>query len=257
LAGILLAAPSFLGNFSAVAQNACGNTPNEVPVETQETLKGDVEGRAQMLTKLLGAAQVKGAIETGRKELYEHHQNLDQHQVDMYFMWVSCQVIMSDKTLPTGDKIKLWNSVKPTFTQKIASAKREQSMGLPNSEHAEVIDTKQIDWGGKHSAGLHKCSVEGSAILCSFVITNLETGEDRDYDTRTIIGAGPRLVDNFHVEHQPVRSYFLNGRGKQQEMVNLAENDSVWFVIEFENGSKDITKIRIISDGAQFSGSVE
>jgi hypothetical protein len=60
--------------------------PKDVPLATQQQLKGDVEGQAQMLTTLLGTAQVKGAIETSRTELYEQHTNSDHHQIDMYFM---------------------------------------------------------------------------------------------------------------------------------------------------------------------------
>jgi hypothetical protein len=255
-AGVTLATLCAILISSAAAQSACGDNPKQVPVEAEESLKGDVEGKAQVLTRLLGQAQMKGAIETGRKELYERHQNLDQHQIDMYFMWVACQEIMSDKSLPTREKVRLWNDIRPTFTQRMTPAKREQGMKIPDPDSVEVSELQQVGWQGQHSVGLHKCSIEGAIILCLFVITNLE-GSTRDYDTTTIIGQGPRLVDNFHVEHRPFRSYYLNGRGLHQDKINLATGDKVWFAVEFENGSKDITKARILSVGAQFNGRVE
>jgi hypothetical protein len=94
-----------------VAQISCGDAPKDVPVNTQDSLKGDVEGKAQLFTKLLGNANIKGTVDTSRTELYEHHQNLDQHQIDMMLMWVSCQTISADKNLSTPDKLKLWLEV--------------------------------------------------------------------------------------------------------------------------------------------------
>lgn len=41
-----------------VAQVNCGEQPKDVPTETQQELKGDVEGKAQLFTKLLGNAEL-------------------------------------------------------------------------------------------------------------------------------------------------------------------------------------------------------
>jgi hypothetical protein len=103
--------PCILVSFSASAQIVCGNAPKDVPVSIQEQLKGDVDGQAQALTKLIGTAQIKGAVETSRTEIYEAHKNLDRHQIDMYFLWVSCQTISSDKNMATADKLTLWENV--------------------------------------------------------------------------------------------------------------------------------------------------
>jgi len=49
----------------------CGGTPSQVLVSTQEQLKGDVEGKAQILAKFLAGAQIKGAVEMSKNELYQ------------------------------------------------------------------------------------------------------------------------------------------------------------------------------------------
>ena len=67
--GILPSLPCVLVSFSASAQLACGDVPKDVPITIQEQLKGDVNGQAQALTKLLGTAEIKGAIETSRTEM--------------------------------------------------------------------------------------------------------------------------------------------------------------------------------------------
>jgi hypothetical protein len=82
-----------LVSFSASAESYCGDAPKDIPVAAQDQIKGDVEGKAQLLTKMLGSAQINGTVEASRTELYEEHKNVDQHQIDMYFMWVSCQTI--------------------------------------------------------------------------------------------------------------------------------------------------------------------
>src|SRR5258706_921711 len=76
LGAILLSLP-------ARAQISCGDVAKEVPLAVREELKGDVEGKAQLLTKLVGDAQLKGKIETSRTELHQEHKNLDQNQVDI------------------------------------------------------------------------------------------------------------------------------------------------------------------------------
>jgi hypothetical protein len=76
------------------------------------------KGQAQLMTRLLSGVQIKGAIETSRTELHEQHKDVDQHQVDMYFMWVFCQTLNADKTLSTNDKLKLWEDARPSFSVK-------------------------------------------------------------------------------------------------------------------------------------------
>jgi hypothetical protein len=105
----------FLPSLPAFAQDICSDAPKDVPQYIQEQLQGDVEGKAQALTKLLAGAEIKGIVNTNKTELYEQHKNLDQHQIDMYFSWVSCQAIMADKTLSTAYKLKMWMQVRSAF----------------------------------------------------------------------------------------------------------------------------------------------
>jgi hypothetical protein len=104
-----------IADLPAWAQVSCGDPPKDVPVYIQEQLKGDAEGKAQALTRVLGGLEIKGSVDASRTELYEQHRNLDQHQIDMYFMWVSCQAIMADRTLTTADKLKMWTQVRSAF----------------------------------------------------------------------------------------------------------------------------------------------
>lgn len=123
------------------AQVECGETPSQVPVSTQEQLKGDVEGKVQILTKFLPGAQIKGAVEMRKNELYQEHRNVDKYQIDMYFSWVSCQAIMHDSSLATADKMKLWTDVRNAFEPRDAPASQRD----PNAfyQYGEVVGDVQ------------------------------------------------------------------------------------------------------------------
>jgi hypothetical protein len=127
----------------ASADTACGAAPSQVPLMSQEQLKGDAEGKAQILTKIIPGAQIKGAVDMSRKELYQEHQNIDQYQIDMYFMWVSCQTINSDTSLATADKIKLWTEVRSAF--QLPSAHDTTPQRDPNTlyQYDEIVGEVQ------------------------------------------------------------------------------------------------------------------
>jgi hypothetical protein len=129
-------------NSSAFAEVSCGDAPKDVPVSTQEQLKADVDSKAQLLTKLLGNAQLKGTIDESRAELYEQHKNIDQHQIDMYYMWISCQTITSDKTISTEEKVKLLSDIRASFNSKaggeLTSARNPNALYQYGEPVAEV-----------------------------------------------------------------------------------------------------------------------
>src|ERR1700676_347805 len=82
---------------AALAQTVnCGEQPKELPPDVQERIKGDVEGKAQLFTKLLGSAQLKGTVEASKTELQQKYRDVDKAQMDRYMSWVSCQSIMQD-----------------------------------------------------------------------------------------------------------------------------------------------------------------
>lgn len=94
-----------------VAQVNCGEQPKDLPAEIQQDVKGEIDGKAQLFTKLLGNAELKGAVQTSRKEVYEKHQNIDKSKIDRYAIWVHCQSIMNNSALSAADKTQLWISV--------------------------------------------------------------------------------------------------------------------------------------------------
>jgi hypothetical protein len=60
----ILVLPLLLLAKPALSQVDCGTNPKDVPADVQQTLSGDVEGKAQLFTKLLGDANLKGTVQT-------------------------------------------------------------------------------------------------------------------------------------------------------------------------------------------------
>jgi hypothetical protein len=65
---------ALVGNSDMVSAGTldCGKPP-ELPYKSQESekLKGELEGTAQMLSRLVGNADLKGAVETERNTLFQ------------------------------------------------------------------------------------------------------------------------------------------------------------------------------------------
>ena len=95
---------------SAAQQISCGDRP-KIERSAEEKLKGDVQGKAQLLTRRLADADIQGTVETSKSELYQQHQDVGRDEIDEYFAWISCQTINSDSNLSTSDKLDKWMAV--------------------------------------------------------------------------------------------------------------------------------------------------
>ena len=125
----------------------CGRQSTELPPDVQERIQGDVEGKAQLFTKLLGDAALKGTVEASKTELQQKYKDVDKAQMDRYMSWVSCQSIMQDKTLTTSDKNRLWVEL---YREIMGVGKEKQSVQTESSNaavdlHFPDVATLDID----------------------------------------------------------------------------------------------------------------
>lgn len=129
----------FAGPTAVRAQQiSCGEVP-KIQRSVEQKLKGDVEGKAQLFTKLLGNADLQGAVETSKTELYQQHQDVGKDEIDLYFAWVSCQTIASDRTLSSTDKVNQWMAIYKVLLGRapvgpiVAAAKAPQKTSIESS----------------------------------------------------------------------------------------------------------------------------
>jgi hypothetical protein len=84
----------------------CGPPPS-LPVELQsdETIKGQLEGQARLLSGFVGKAELGGQVEATRKKLYQSSDKFFAAQKDAYLAYLFCIVVVQDRTTPFAEKI--------------------------------------------------------------------------------------------------------------------------------------------------------
>ena len=85
----------------------CGTAP-ALPTTTQseDTVKGNLEGRAKFLSSLIGDAALGGQIESTRKELYQTSDSFFAARQDAYLAYIFCSIVTRDGSISAMDKIK-------------------------------------------------------------------------------------------------------------------------------------------------------
>ena len=152
LVRLVMAAAVILSPGPVVAQVNCGAEPHDVPVEVQEELKGDVQGKAQLFTRLLGEAQLQGAVDATRRELNEKHRDIDQSQLDRYMLWTTCQAILADRTLTPQEKIDQYLRVYKVLRPDRSESDPEPDFSLAYDKRHTLISVTQT--GVAHNVDL-------------------------------------------------------------------------------------------------------
>lgn len=102
----------FLIANSAYSQSSvCGDPP---PV-ANETLKGEITGKAQIVSKYLGDAQLSGKIETSRTEIFSKYSDSETSRGNAYFEYQVCTLIFADKKMSTTEKLEELKKIKREF----------------------------------------------------------------------------------------------------------------------------------------------
>jgi len=119
----------------AFAQVAvCGDPP---PVANEE-LKGEIEGKAQFLSRFLGDASLAGRIETSRQEIFSQYPDQDERS-DAYFEYMFCALIMNDQDMTTKEKIDELKDIKVQF-YKLKHQSGGTNINIQNSKSVIIGD---------------------------------------------------------------------------------------------------------------------
>jgi hypothetical protein len=94
-------------NFARAQQEVCGKPP-ELPItqESNESLKGQLQGQAKALLGFVGRADLGGEIQATRKQVFQNSPQFFAAQRDAYLAYVFCVLILQDKSIPTSEKIR-------------------------------------------------------------------------------------------------------------------------------------------------------
>jgi hypothetical protein len=100
-----------LSNSTFAQANVCGDPP---PV-ANETLKGEINGKAQIVSKYLGDAQLSGKIETSRTEIFSKYADGETSRANAYFEYQVCILLFADKKMTTQEKLEELRKVRREF----------------------------------------------------------------------------------------------------------------------------------------------
>jgi hypothetical protein len=100
---------------SVHAQN-CGDPP---PVQN-ETLEGEIQGKAQFLSRFLGDASLGGRIQTARTEIFSKYP--EGERSNAYFEYQVCVMLMNDQSLTTLQKLDKLTEIRREFSRPVASS---------------------------------------------------------------------------------------------------------------------------------------
>jgi hypothetical protein len=98
---------------SEAQQPSCGDPPR---VDDQ-SLKGDLEGKAKFLSSLVGDAGLKGQFETARTDIFSKYPNADRTRSDAYLEYMLCSFVMSDPKLSSQEKFRAIQEFRQTGSQ--------------------------------------------------------------------------------------------------------------------------------------------
>jgi hypothetical protein len=94
-----------------VTPSLCGDPP---PVK-DEKIAGELQGKAQFLSKFLGDAALTGKVESVRTEIFSKYPNADKTWMSAYTQFQVCILLMSDTKMSTSDKISELMRVRNSF----------------------------------------------------------------------------------------------------------------------------------------------
>ena len=97
----------------ATAESLCGPAP-ALPTtkEYADSVKRDLSGKADFLSKLVLRGELQGEIEAARKQIFQDSDKFFAAQKDAYLAYLFCVLVMDDKTLSTQNKINALNEFK-------------------------------------------------------------------------------------------------------------------------------------------------
>lgn len=98
---------------SPSVESLCGPVPAlSGNKELVESVKGNLDGKADFLSKMVGKAQLYGEIETTRNQIFQDSDKYFAAQKEAYLAHMFCVFVSQDKTLPTEQKLKALSDFK-------------------------------------------------------------------------------------------------------------------------------------------------
>jgi hypothetical protein len=118
LLGGLISIPNTSSAVAEEASQICGTAPSlPTTADSSDSLKGQLQGQADLLSKLVGKAELNGEIEAARRTIYQSSDKFFATQKDAYLGYIFCVILMQDKSLSTGEKLNALKQYREALPQ--------------------------------------------------------------------------------------------------------------------------------------------
>jgi hypothetical protein len=97
-----------LPNLAVATREICGEPPPpQFKEESDKSIKGDLDGKANFLSSLVGKVGLGAKIESTRKEIFAKYSDANTANMDRYLVYMFCFLIFDPKNKQDHqDKIK-------------------------------------------------------------------------------------------------------------------------------------------------------
>jgi hypothetical protein len=238
----------FLGlpNLAVATREICGAPPSDQPrEEISEFIKGELAGKANLLSSYVGKAELGGKIEAARQEIFAKYPDPAAASLDRYLLYMFCFVLFDPKnTQSSHEKIKAIQEFKrqqPPLTQNPiipsiptpdgASTNRDEPTWLPSNEIRGIGIGERISYYYTFNAGpgIVKVTIDGKNKRTGY--TNAIGVELSALDAKRLLYI---QTGNTHGDDKRVMEQVQVGRRQQIIMRVLLAEATIDYMIRLE-----------------------
>lgn len=114
IAGVILAISVFLGEAQAQSVD-CG----EAPPLSDQTMSGQLSGRAQALSRYLGTGELSGQIQRQRTEALTRYPDAERTRANATLEYQVCVMLQQDRRMSTQEKIRTLIEIQREFRRPV------------------------------------------------------------------------------------------------------------------------------------------
>ncbi|MBK3660971.1 hypothetical protein JJE66_06865 [Bradyrhizobium diazoefficiens] len=136
----------------------CGPPPTlDQKLQNDESIKGNLQGKAQLLSKYVGQADLGGQIDAVKKEIYTQSKDYYPAQQEAYLNYLFCSIISADTKLSTLEKLDALAKFKATRQQ---GSSNDQQPCVPTVlKNIPLPNVPTLDGTGNHVGDLSGIAV--------------------------------------------------------------------------------------------------
>lgn len=137
----MFAVSILLATFAAKADNIdCG----AMPVVTDESFAGEINGQARLLSRYFGNAELSGRIEQTRKDIFSKYSDQQASRQDSALQYQMCEYLKRDTTHSDFEKFKILRDMRQSFQKPIqvplhGKQNQDGSRYTPNEQNSNNV----------------------------------------------------------------------------------------------------------------------